>query len=180
MKRVRGTARDGVWRARFVLDPCARFENKRGVLQAVDRAGNLRHHDFAAGVKVKRLDNEPPRPTDLVNRLSPEGPLTFGFSEDVDGIHDDSIVVQATHWPDPPGPALTGTWACRDVDGDVTSCRDGRVREVTWTPDAPLAEGDYRVTVNPDGVLDVTDPRGNPVGRDAYDPDNYFEFRVVS
>ncbi|MGZ5418465.1 MAG: hypothetical protein ACXWDI_14955 [Nocardioides sp.] len=52
----------------------------------------------------------------------------------------------------------------------MTSCAEGRVRRANWHPAEPLEPGgSYRVQVNPEGVLDVTDLSGNPAGR--YDDD---------
>lgn len=182
MKRVRGTARDGIWVGRMTLDPCARFETKRGSIRAVDRLGNWRFHDFTAKAKVKRLDNHPPRPTHYDNKYDADEPVTFRFSEVVNGINAESVVVQQKNWPDPMGPPLAGTLTCRDGADQATSCADGEVREVTWVPSVPLTPDpgtSYRVSINPDGVLDVTDLRGNPVERDPHEPEDFFEFRVL-
>ena len=179
MRRVRGTVRDGVWLARFDVGPCARFETTRGGFLIRDKAGNPLHAPFTAHVKVKMRDNVPPRPTHYDNRLDVGEPLTFRFSEAVAGIHDGSVVVQPKRWPDPLGSPVAGSWTCRDGAGDDTSCADGRVRQVSWTPDEPLSENTYRVAINPDGVLDVTDRRGNPVERDAAEPEDFFEFMLV-
>lgn len=179
LDRVRGTARDGVWTAGFTLEPCARFESRRGTLALLDRAGNWVGSSFTANVRLRRHDTEPPHATGTPNRLAAGESLRFGFSEDVVGVNDASIVVQEVRWPDPLDAPLPGAWVCSDRDGAETSCDDGQVREVVWTPEEPLAITDHRVTINPDGILHVTDLRGNPVEVPDHGTGSYFELRVT-
>lgn len=177
MKRIRGNARKGLWQGSFRLDPCSAFESRSATIVARDLAGSYRYRDFDAS-RVRRPDNLPPRPTDITYRIDPGGPLKMGFNEIVNGISHTSVTVRRSNWPDPLGDPVAGTWACTGIDGEPTSCTTGRVTGATWTPQTPLEPGSYRVTINPDGVLDVTDLAGNPVNKDPEEPDNYFDMQV--
>ena len=95
------------------------------------------------------------------------GPITLTFDEAVNGIRAGSPAVREYH-PDLAayGSPLAGTWTCVTGSGDPTSCATGAVRRASWTPDAPLdVPASYRLELNPEGSLDVTDLHGNPFRR---------------
>ncbi len=177
MKRKKGNARKGLWVGTFDLDPCSVFQSRAGTIRIHDRAGNVSVEDFG-GPRVKRNDNLPPDARSNSNRVDAEGPVSLRFTEPVNGIHDGSITIRRMDWPSPLGDPHPGAWTCADPDGDATGCENGPVLTATWAPDTPLEPGDYRVQVNPDGVLSVTDLAGNPVNRDAEEPGDYFDVRV--
>ncbi len=96
--------------------------------------------------------------------------MTIAFDEPVNGISDQSAIVQqADPGPDLGGPPLAGSWECFEKDGDTTSCSTGRVRAAAWTPEDPLTGPDAHVVLDPAGTLELTDLHGNPFRRDEAD-----------
>jgi hypothetical protein len=59
---------------------------------------------------------------------------------------------------------VPGGWACSSASGAAVDCGSGPLRSATWTPAAPLTPGaSYGVDFNPEHILDVRDPSGNPL-----------------
>jgi hypothetical protein len=184
MHRVRGTAKKGLWVGRIRRGPCAdvgRTPPRRVLIDMHDRAGNEDARTPRTSLEVLARDNTAPRIRDFSRQVQPAGPVELEFSEAVNGISSAGVSIRRSNWPEPLGPELAGTWTCRGNDGTVTSCAEGRVRRAAWQPAEPLEPGaGYRVQVNPEGVLDVTDLSGNPAGR--YDDDyssGYVDVRVL-
>lgn len=159
LHRKSGTPKDGVWKGSVEMDPC---EGVPGSLDRVvyvyDGGGNVRT-DTDGGLTVQAADHVAP---------TVEGPQTLGvgdnvnltFSEDVNGISTSSIVM-LSDYTNP----VTGTWSCTDATATSTPCATGRVRTATFHPTALLPAATLTATINPPGILDVTDLAGNPILR---------------
>ncbi|MFC4786934.1 hypothetical protein ACT8ZV_20840 [Nocardioides sp. MAHUQ-72] len=169
LERIRGTAKHGTWRGHLRLTPCTRpvRDHSWVVVEAYDGAGN-EMHDPARKMRVRHRDLRPPQFSFTTHSVAQSGPVTIAFDEPVNGISDRSATVQ--QWSQGRyAPPLAGSWACFEKDGDVTSCRTGRVRSAAWTPEDPLAATHAHVVLNPVGTLELTDLHGNPFHRDEAD-----------
>jgi hypothetical protein len=170
MSRIAGDRHRGVWRATATLDAC--FTGTREMRLPVhvsDRAGNRTRAITALSV-VNHNDIRPPAPRTVTPELAgPTDPVTFAFTEDVVGLSSASAPVRPAYpgsafgFAEPP-PSVPGTWSCVSAAGAAIDCWSGPLRRATWTPAAPLAPGkSYGVDFNPEHILDVTDPAGNPL-----------------
>lgn len=170
MERTAGTARDGVWRGSILVDSCTfRSGSIRPQLVVFDRANNRVTARTSITI-VNDKDIKAPGVRDVEPfRVSPAEPVTFTFTEDVNGISSVSAPVRPTEpgmgfgTGDPP-PAEAGAWTCTSSAGAPADCVAGAVRTATWTPSQPLRPGQsYGVDFNPEHVLEVRDRVGNPM-----------------
>ena len=149
---VSGDRHDGIWTATAVLDTClAHAGTFRPVATAFDR---VRDHALRGpALAVRAGDNTDPEVASAT--LGTE--LVLTFSEPVDGITQESMPVTRL----PNGTKVAGSWTCSPSAHG--GCFVDPVRTAVFTPDVPLTRATYRVTVNPEHYLDVTDLAGNPV-----------------
>lgn len=160
LERTGGTAKRGTWTGKIRLVPCTFIHSRTRVYVDVqDRAQN-EEPEIPTVLRVRALDLFTPKATIERSIVGASGPITVSFNEPVNGINADSPSVRTS------GGTLAGSWRCFTGSGERTSCATGRVREASWTPDAPLATpGSYAIELNPEGNLDVTDLNGNPFRR---------------
>ena len=165
LTRTAGTARHGTWTGHVRLAPCTLLYRRTPVFVAArDRAGNDRL--WRPTVLTARTQSLWPAQADLTTPVvGATGPITLTFSQAVTGINPASPTVRRSDSTGT-GPPLAGTWTCFTGSGMTTSCPTGHVRTASWTPDVPLdSPASYRVDLNPEGNLDVTDLDGNPFRR---------------
>lgn len=169
LRRVRGTARKGLWTGRAKITPCHAFSRRNPpwvFISMTDRVGNDEGSPDDIRLRVKANDNTPTRFDVESDPMMPEGPLVLTFMGPVNGLTPNAVSIRRNNWPEARGPEESGTWACFRGDGRGTSCLTGKVSRAEWTPDVPLDSGAfYHLRVNPDGNLDLTDLAGNPFRR---------------
>jgi len=178
MHRVAGTRRDGVWRGALTVRRCTAVAGALRIgVDISDGSGNTRAYggrSLAANgwpnkVTVRADDHSAPSAY-VSESASLAGPIKVIFSENVNGITSNSIMVRRLFGNGDVftnGPVVPGTWACRSGSRAVTNCETGRVRTARFTPtQAFVASGYYSVTPNPEFSLAVTDLAGNPVERE--------------
>jgi hypothetical protein len=164
LRRVAGTPVDGTWRAVWSLTPCGTPAGVWAIgVDLADALGHTVSRELAATVVVQNVDRIRPAAS-AVEATVTSVPVTF--TEDVVGVSTVSAVLERvtglfafTSTPVP------GRWACASASGAPVDCAAGPVRTATFSPDAPLVRDGsdfYRVTLNPEHVLDLTDLAGNP------------------
>lgn len=163
LRRVRGTEHRGLWVGRLSFGTCFNPRPVIGHVRVLDRNLNPRTVLLDRHLTVKALDNKAPTMRLRNTTPPPAGPLRIVFSEKVNGIDDETLTVRELTEEQLPKPPTPGTWTCTDPEGASTPCTTGNVLKALWQPKAPLAPARYLVTANPDGVLGLTDLRGNPV-----------------
>ena len=163
LRRTGGTARDGRWSRELLINGCS-WERGRYVFRtrARDAAGN----EGAGGstrVVIRAQETQRPRFQIFDRSLTPDEPLHILFDEAVRGVDADNALVSLRA----DGSPVPGTWHCRGENTDDVRCLFGRVRSATFIPTVPLTPGvGYRVELNPEHRLGVTDRHGNPFDRD--------------
>jgi hypothetical protein len=166
LRRVRGTAHDGVWRAKIALPRC---EAEAGRWKAYVVAFDYSLPGRGATTRPVTVTNDDIAPPEarVVGTTGATGPLTLRFDEDVVGVSTENVLVHlGSDVEDRPGggPApVAGTWACRDMAGSPVDCAGGPVRTAAFTPDTPFRVGaEHTVVLNPEHHLGLTDLAGNP------------------
>ena len=181
LTRVRGTEHKGLWVGTVRFGTCFDPVPTLGDIRIRDRNQNQRWRSLDRFLSVKALDNRAPWMSLRDTVLTPTQPVRLYFSEKVNGIGDDTLTVrELTDGPSPLAPT-PGSWTCTDADGAATPCETGEVVEALWQATGPLAPARYLVTANPEGVLGLTDLRGNPVSEATQNqelPDNVRHFVV--
>jgi hypothetical protein len=173
MRRVSGSATNGVWKGTGTIQRCYSFPGTYGAqLTMGDLAGNQRVYNAAAlaakswpaKLTVQAGDHVTPT-VDGPSSVGPTENIVLTFNEAVNGINADSATLRQSDYPDN-GPILPGTWTCATGSGADTSCATGDVRKATFDPTADLSEFEsYVVELNPEHQLAVTDLAGNPFDR---------------
>ena len=173
MRRVSGTAKNGVWKGTGTVLRCSATTGTwKGQLVMVDLASNQRMYDASAlaakswpsSLAVQAGDHLVPS-VDGPSGVGPAENIVLTFDEAVNGINADSATLRHYDYPDS-GPILPGTWTCATGTGAATSCATGDVRTATFDPTADLTESDnYVLELNPEHQLAVTDLAGNPFNR---------------
>ncbi len=103
-------------------------------------------------------DGTPPVAT-ITAPVTPTGSLVVAFSEDVQNVTADNVVIR----PEGSTANLPGTLRCRSAANASVPCDTGPARTATLTPSAPLIPGQvYIGTLNDTGVPAVTDLSGEP------------------
>lgn len=170
LRRVKGTRYDGRYRGTVRVGPCSDLGTSRAVMVEMwDRRWPSNNGDqkFRPPLVLRGNDNLAPVLSGRSKLVEPEDTLWVRFSEAVDGIRARSVEIRrAEQGAGILGPPLEGRWSCTRLDGQRVPCIGGRVRIARLNPTEPLVGSRYRIQVNPEGVLDVTDPRGNPVRGD--------------
>lgn len=179
LQRVAGTRRNGVWRGVHMVARCiAQAGALRLTVDVTDGSGNTRTYrrtalaanGWPSRVAVRADDHSRPSAFATSDSVRRTGPIRIEFSEHVNGITANSIVVRRLFGNDldfTNGPVVPGTWACRDGSKALANCETGRVLTAGFTPTQPLlASAFYSVTPNPEFSLGVTDLAGNPVPRE--------------
>ena len=170
LRRVKGTRYDGRYRGRTTVGPCSDLGTTRAVMVEMwdrRRPSNSGDQKFRLSLVLRGNDNHAPVISGRSKLVEPEDTLWVRFSEAVDGIRSRSIEIRrAEEGEGILGPPLEGRWTCTRLDGHRVPCLDGRVRIARLNPSEPLVGSRYRIQVNPEGILDVTDPAGNPVRGD--------------
>jgi len=170
LKRVSGTAKNGVWKGKATVYKCF---SEKGVWKAdvwvYDAAGNSREYTAGAlstkgwpsKITVNARDNVAPTVT-APDTVAPTDDITLSFSESVNGISTESAPMNRYAYPTL-GAQVDGQWTCQNGAGDPTNCLTGQVRKATFAPDAPLDDfQQYVIQVNPEGSLGLTNQAGNP------------------
>ena len=161
LRLVSGDRHDGVWRGTVQVPRCGTPPgNLRLRLRAIDRAG----HDLAqpAGITVQVVNSDTVDPRAALQVPVENGVLKVSFDEPVTGLSSSTAVVSGTSEEDDPF-VIRGSWACKDIAGQSTDCASGAVLTATFTVEAgqPDPEYGYRVELNPEGTLGLTDLAGN-------------------
>lgn len=159
---VSGSTHDGIWSVTAVVDSCLAASGTfiPGVF-AEDR--NHREDRELAGLRVTAADRV--TPTVGEGRVDSERRINVAFSEDVNGIDEQSMPVTDLETGQP----VPGTWTCYRL-GEPASCLTGLVTNGSFAPDTPLSTGEqYQVLVNPSGNLGVTDLAGNPAHKGDFE-----------
>ena len=161
LRLLSGDRHDGVWRGTVQVPRCGTPPgNLRLRLRAIDRVGHELAQPAAVTVQVVNSDTVDPRAALQVP--VEKGVLKVTFDEAVTGLTNASAVVRGN--PDEVEPfVVRGTWACKDSAGQSTDCASGAVLTATFTVEAgqPEPEFGYRVELNPEGTLGLTDLAGN-------------------
>ena len=172
-----GSPNDGTWTGTWTFDHCrAQSSSWKVELTLYDRNANYEDstfystRDLADAGFPSRLhtvagDHERPRVT-VPSPVARRGPVRGVFNEDVVGISATEAVVHRKRANGSLGPAVIGTWACRNAAGTTVDCAAGPVHEARFQPSTRLAGGaKYVVALNPEHHLGVLDIAGNPLRR---------------
>jgi hypothetical protein len=170
LRLTSGSRTDGVWSARLLLRRCRTSAGPlRFAVHARDRAGNETLRS-APRVAIVAGDVRRPSASIAAGLVPVAGPVLVSFDEDVVGLDHSSAPVQrlVSGQPAVGETALEGTWACTDVTLAPVDCVTGPVRAARFTPGEPLrASSTYRLQLNPEHLLSITDLAGNPFDRDV-------------
>jgi len=176
LRRVSGTARDGVWEDEFRMRRCDDWSRYvRASVYLTDDSGRRRNYTAAkladegwtSRIAITAADHTIPAAWVPFRPLPRVGPIPVLFTEDVNGITPSSVLVRMLIGLSGHGPPLPGAWVCRDAANALTDCQTGKVRVARFRPTDPLAaEREYTMTLNPEFSLDVTDLAGNPFRRE--------------
>ena len=186
LERVSGTPRDGIWRGTLLVAQCPAASGPlTGSVVVTDDRGHrtsyptreLRRHHWSTTLRVVALpDALPPRAhvaPGSVFDVPLTGPVVVRFNEPVNGLTNTSgtVRIEEVEITGGEGPVITGTWDnCKTGAGAATDCLTGSVRKASFHPDTALEPGEfepqyYRLDINPEHNLDVTDLAGNPFDR---------------
>lgn len=170
LRRIKGTRYDGRYRGSATVGPCSDLGTSRAVMvETWDRRHPSNTDDQKFRLPLVLLDNDNRLPVIARHSwlVAPGDRLWVRFSEAVEGIRPRSMEVRRAEEDEGVlGPRLEGRWTCTRLDGRRVPCIDGRVRVARFDPASVLVGMRYRIQVNPEGVLDVTDRAGNPVRGD--------------
>lgn len=167
---VAGTRHDGTWRATLKLSTCALAGDwVVRVVGITDRRGrryNGYSHPETSGRTLSVVNVDRAVPT-IASQTVDTGSVKVEFTEDVVGVSPASALLTYAQggFFGFPGTPLVGSWQCSDAQGAARSCLTGPVRTAVFVPETPLpSTGAFLPVLNPEHVLDVTDPAGNPAG----------------
>ena len=176
LRRVSGSARSGTWQATVPVSRC--LASTGSIPWTVDIRDRVRRSTWVWHVgrlSVLAEDHTRPGFSEATYGSKPRnGPLMFGWTEDVAGITPDTAQLRAdlgysvdrgTVAPVP------GSWFCQQADGAAVDCAAGPVRTAMFLPSVRLDGSSYVMQFNPPHVLAVTDLAGNPAGWWSYEPD---------
>jgi len=166
LKRVRGTAHDGIWKTTLTLPRCRTEAGRWSAYISAFDYGLPGKGASSRSITVTNDDIAPPS-ANVLGKTLITGPLRIRFDEDVVGTSVENIKVhQGFEMEDRPGdgpPPIAGTWACQDSAGSPVDCVNGPVRTAAFTPSTPfLADTSHTVILNPEQHLGLTDLAGNP------------------
>ncbi len=160
--RTSGTARDGIWTGTIHVPECADGSGPHLLdLSVRDRApftyrGNLRRGPDSS-IRLRAHDNRQPAVTSIPDVVLSTEQIELGFSEPVSGISTDHVQLRT-------GDAvLAGSWTCAGSGGNPVDCLAGPAATATFTADAEMPRGQYRIDFAPDRRFEVRDAAGNPM-----------------
>ena len=172
-----GTPNDGTWTGTWTLDHChTPTQSWKLELSLFDRnagfddwtfysTSDLGDAGFPNRLHTVGSDHARPR-VKVPSSVTRLGPVRAVFDEDVVGISSTETAVHRKRADGTLGPALPGTWSCRNAGCEEVDCAAGPVREARFRPGNALASGArYVVVLNPEHHLGVIDMAGNPLRR---------------
>jgi hypothetical protein len=176
LRRVSGSARSGTWRATVPVSRC--LASSGSIPWTVDIRDRVRHETWiwhVGRLAVLAEDHQRPSWSEATFASKPRnGPLMFGWTEDVVGISPETAQLR----PDlgysvdqASAPPVPGSWFCQQANGVAVDCASGPVRTAMFLPSARLEGPGYVMQFNPPHLLAVTDMAGNPAGSWSFEPE---------
>lgn len=176
LRRVAGSAHSGTWQATVPVSRC--LASTGSIPWTVSIRDRVRRETWIGRVgrlSVLAADHQRPGWSTATYGSKPRnGPLMFGWTEDVAGISPDTAQLR----PDlgysvdrgsvPPVP---GSWFCQQANGAAVDCAAGPVRTAMFLPGVRLDGPSYVMQFNPPHVLAVTDLAGNPASSWSFEPE---------